>query len=84
MQPIIAVSLSISSVARAHLILKFSFSDVPDPTWNTWNNFNLEPKYMHSTQRKSGMLCAEWVMSQRFPHRASCSVLDQHRANPHC
>jgi hypothetical protein len=32
----------------AHLILKFSFSDVPDPTWNTWNNFNLEPKYMHS------------------------------------
>jgi hypothetical protein len=33
---------------RARLILKFLFSYVPDPTWNTWNNFTLEPKYVHS------------------------------------
>jgi hypothetical protein len=33
-----------------YLILKFSFSDVPDSSWNTWNNFNLEPKYMPSTE----------------------------------
>jgi hypothetical protein len=33
---------------RAHLILKFSFSGCSRSTWNTWNSFNLEPKYMHS------------------------------------
>jgi hypothetical protein len=41
---------------RAHLILKFSFSGCSRSTWNTWNNFNLEPKYMHSWFPKKMLL----------------------------
>jgi hypothetical protein len=52
MQPIIAVSLSFPPL-RAHLILKISFSGCSRSTWNTWNNFNLEPKYMHSIRGRS-------------------------------